>query len=91
MSFKAKGNKLFKEGKYEEAIACYADAINECPNTKKTDLATFYQNRAASYEMLKKYKEVIIDCNKAIDLNPKYTKALARRAKGETQTICSNF
>jgi tetratricopeptide (TPR) repeat protein len=48
----------------------------------KPKLSTFYQNRAASYEMLKKYKQVIDDCNKAIELNNRYVKALVRRAKG---------
>jgi len=82
MNFKSKGNKLFKDGKYEDAIQCYTRAIEECPTNKTDDLSTFYQNRAASHEMLKKYKEVIVDCNKAIQLNNRYVKALVRRAKG---------
>ncbi len=82
MSFKSKGNNMFKNGKYSEAIECYTNAITECPDNKNDDLSTFYQNRAASYEMLKKYKEVIDDCNKAIELNNRYVKALVRRAKG---------
>jgi import receptor subunit TOM70 len=81
MSFKSKGNKLFKSGKYMEAIECYTNAITECPDNKTDDLSTFYQNRAASYEMLKKFREVIDDCNKAIQLNNRYVKALVRRAK----------
>lgn len=47
---KNKGNKYFKAGKYENAIECYTEAIALCPTEQKTDLSTFYQNRAAAYE-----------------------------------------
>lgn len=47
---KNKGNKYFKAGKYENAIQCYTEAIALCPTEQKTDLSTFYQNRAAAYE-----------------------------------------
>lgn len=49
-SAKNKGNKYFKAGKYENAIQCYTEAIALCPAEQKTDLSTFYQNRAAAYE-----------------------------------------
>lgn len=78
---KNKGNKLFKSGKYDEAINCYTEAILACAPDKKEDLATFYQNRAAAYEQLKNYVEVINDCSSALDLNSRYSKALNRRAK----------
>lgn len=47
---KNKGNKYFKAGKYENAIQCYTEAIALCPTEQKSDLSTFYQNRAAAYE-----------------------------------------
>ncbi|GAB1300341.1 Mitochondrial import receptor subunit TOM70 [Apodemus speciosus] len=78
---KNKGNKYFKAGKYEQAIQCYTEAISLCPTEKNVDLSTFYQNRAAAFEQLQKWKEVAQDCTKAVDLNPKYVKALFRRAK----------
>ncbi|XP_037764252.1 mitochondrial import receptor subunit TOM70 isoform X2 [Chelonia mydas] len=78
---KNKGNKYFKAGKYEQAIQCYTEAISLCPPEKNMDLSTFYQNRAAAYEQLQKWKEVAQDCTKAVELNPKYVKALFRRAK----------
>lgn len=49
---KAQGNKCFKEGKYEEAIQFYTEAIKTCPPDVKADMSTFYQNRAAAYENL---------------------------------------
>ncbi|XP_040418598.1 mitochondrial import receptor subunit TOM70 [Cygnus olor] len=78
---KNKGNKFFKAGKYEHAIQCYTEAISLCPPEKNLDLSTFYQNRAAAYEQLQKWTEVAQDCTKAVELNPKYVKALFRRAK----------
>uniref|UniRef100_A0A8C2EU54 Mitochondrial import receptor subunit TOM70 n=1 Tax=Cyprinus carpio TaxID=7962 RepID=A0A8C2EU54_CYPCA len=80
-SAKNKGNKYFKAGKYEQAIQCYTDAISLCPKEQKGDLSTFYQNRAAAYEQLLKWTEVIQDCSQAVELNPCYVKALFRRAK----------
>ncbi|KAJ9594419.1 hypothetical protein L9F63_014144 [Diploptera punctata] len=81
LAFKAEGNKHFKSGKYAEAIKCYDSAIEICPIDKKIDLSTFYQNRAAAYEQLLQYIQVKNDCTLALELNPKYVKALQRRAK----------
>ncbi|XP_031696733.1 mitochondrial import receptor subunit TOM70-like [Anarrhichthys ocellatus] len=78
---KNKGNKYFKAGKYENAIQCYTEAIALCPTEKKTDLSTFYQNRAAAYEQQMKWTEVVQDCCRAVEMNPRYVKALFRRAK----------
>uniref|UniRef100_I3JTJ0 Mitochondrial import receptor subunit TOM70 n=3 Tax=Oreochromis TaxID=8139 RepID=I3JTJ0_ORENI len=78
---KNKGNKYFKAGKYENAIMCYTEAIALCPTEQKSDLSTFYQNRAAAYEQQMKWTEVVQDCSKAVELNPRYVKALFRRAK----------
>ncbi|XP_065055601.1 mitochondrial import receptor subunit TOM70-like [Rhopilema esculentum] len=80
-SAKLKGNKYFKGGKYDSAIECYTEAITLCPKEKSDDIATFYQNRAAAHEKMKNWQEVIDDCTQAIKLMPKYTKALARRAR----------
>lgn len=81
--YKNEGNLLFKKGKYDEAINMYNKAIESCPEACKTDLATFYQNRAACYEQLKKWSSVIGDCTKALELNKIYEKALYRRARAE--------
>ncbi|RWS28233.1 mitochondrial import receptor subunit TOM70-like protein [Leptotrombidium deliense] len=81
MSAKNRGNKYFKCAKYENAIQCYTEAINLCPEHKVEELATFYQNRAASNEALKKYEDVISDCSVAIQLKRDYLKAWQRRSK----------
>uniref|UniRef100_A0AAY4EIH5 Mitochondrial import receptor subunit TOM70 n=1 Tax=Denticeps clupeoides TaxID=299321 RepID=A0AAY4EIH5_9TELE len=80
-SAKSKGNKYFKAGKYDNAIQCYTEAINLCPKDQKSDLSTFYQNRAAAYEQQMRWAEVVQDCSQAVELNPRYVKALFRRAK----------
>ncbi|XP_031555205.1 mitochondrial import receptor subunit TOM70-like [Actinia tenebrosa] len=82
---KLKGNKFFKGRKYEQALKCYSEAIELCPEENKTDLATFYQNRAAAYEQLGQFEEVIEEASKALELNNKYTKALMRRARAYEQ------
>ncbi|XP_014216249.1 mitochondrial import receptor subunit TOM70 [Copidosoma floridanum] len=79
--FKTEGNKLFQSGKFDEAIEQYNQAIEACPPECIEELATYYQNRAAAYEKLQKYSSVKADCNKALELKPKYVKALVRRAK----------
>ena len=79
---KNKGNEFFRLHKYKEASECYSEAIKQCPEGKKEDLATFYQNRAASNEMLGvDAANIIADCSEALKLNPKYVKALVRRAR----------
>lgn len=82
---KNKGNEHFRAGKYDEAIECYDKAIHNCPSTNITELATFYQNRAAAHENLKNWPAVRDDCTKALELNVKYTKAYHRRAKAHEQ------
>jgi len=81
IALKNRGNKFFRGGRYEQAIKCYSEAIEVCPADKPTDLATFYQNRAAAYDQLEKLDSVLSDCDVALNLNNKYVKALDRRAK----------
>ncbi|KAI8125537.1 hypothetical protein FF38_14340 [Lucilia cuprina] len=79
--FKNEGNICYRNGKFDEAISFYDKAIDKCPKENKTDLAIFYQNRAASYEMLRKWPKVKEDCTKSLECNPRYAKAYFRRAK----------
>ncbi|KAF4528114.1 hypothetical protein B566_EDAN016595 [Ephemera danica] len=79
--YKNLGNQKFKAGQYEEAIELYNKAIELCPTSNSSDLSTFFQNRAAAYEQLKQYAKARDDCTKALELNPKYVKALHRRSK----------
>jgi len=80
-SAKSRGNKFFKALKFEKAIECYTRALELCPKENAAEISTFYQNRAASYEQLKSWDDVVEDSSKAIELNPRYAKALGRRAR----------
>lgn len=81
VKYKEQGNESFKNGKYDAAIELYEKAIEICPKTNIIDLSQFYQNRAAAYEQLRKWKNVADDCTQALTLNSKYIKALHRRAR----------
>ncbi|KYN22490.1 Mitochondrial import receptor subunit TOM70 [Trachymyrmex cornetzi] len=82
--YKYEGNIYFKTKKYNETIAEYTKAIDICPEEYKDELAIYYQNRAAAYEQLViRCFSVKADCTKALELNPKYIKALLRRARVE--------
>ncbi|XP_075153295.1 translocase of outer membrane 70 [Haematobia irritans] len=85
-TFKNEGNTCYRNGKYDEAISFYDKAIDKCPKENKTDLAIFYQNRAAAYEMLRKWARVKEDCTKSLENNPRYAKAYFRRAKAYEAT-----
>lgn len=43
-------------------------------------VAALYGNRAASYVMILGYEQAISDCDSAVNLNPKFSNALFRKA-----------
>nr|XP_035111632.1 RNA polymerase II-associated protein 3 isoform X4 [Callithrix jacchus] len=71
---KEKGNKYFKQGKYDEAIDCYTEGMDADPYNP-----VLPTNRASAYFRLKKFAVAESDCNLAIALNKSYTKAYSRR------------
>ncbi|XP_021488514.1 RNA polymerase II-associated protein 3 [Meriones unguiculatus] len=71
---KEKGNKYFKQGKYDEAIECYTKGMDADPYNP-----VLPTNRASAYFRLKKFAVAESDCNLAIALSRNYTKAYARR------------
>ncbi|EDV58839.1 mitochondrial import receptor subunit TOM70 [Drosophila erecta] len=85
-NYKTEGNNCYRNGKYDEAIIFYDKAIDKCPKEHRTDMAIFYQNRAASYEMLKKWSKVKEDCTASLEFNPRYAKAYYRRARAHEAT-----
>uniref|UniRef100_H2YR20 Mitochondrial import receptor subunit TOM70 n=1 Tax=Ciona savignyi TaxID=51511 RepID=H2YR20_CIOSA len=78
---KNEGNRLFKQGKYAEAIEKYSEAINVCPDNHKTEKSTYHQNKAAAMEKLELWEDVVVECSAAVKLNQGYVKALHRRSK----------
>jgi len=79
-ALKLRGNANFKKGCYTDARNCYSKAIEYC-SSDDAELAVFYQNRAAVSEQLQEWDQVHYDCSKALDVNPKYLKALLRRSR----------
>lgn len=71
---KDKGNALFKNGCYDDAITCYTRGIEADPSN-----AILPANRAMALLKLKRYEEAEKDCSVSIHLDYTYVKAYARR------------
>lgn len=64
--------KKYKAGAYEEAVELYTLAIDKCEKAEPLDVRNvkvMYSNRAAAYEKLERYQNVITDCSKALKLD----------------------
>lgn len=77
---KEEGNTHFKSGRYQQAVDVYTSALEIDPSNKGTN-SKILNNRAMCYSKLKQYSKAIEDCDKAIQLDPSYTKARRTRAK----------
>merc|ERR1719160_973835 len=73
---KEKGNEAFYARDYDEAEAYYTRSIHFNP----TD-ASIWSNRALVRLKTGKPQEALKDCNKALQVNPKYMKAWHRKGK----------
>lgn len=73
---KEKGNELFKNGDYAEAVKYYSEAIKRNP-----DEAKYYSNRAACYTKLAAFDLGIKDCDTCLQLDPKFIKGWIRKGK----------
>ncbi len=77
------GNARYKNQDYFESIRYYGQALAYCP-TDETHAhlrAVCYSNRGACYMALGKYRRVVEETSMAIELDPRYVRALMRRAK----------
>ncbi|BES87703.1 STI1 [Nesidiocoris tenuis] len=70
------GNELFKNGNYAEAVKHYTDAIKRNPDDPK-----YYSNRAACYTKLAAFDLGLKDCEKCLELDPKFIKGWIRKGK----------
>lgn len=73
---KEKGNELFRQGKFAEALKCYSEAIKRNPSDAKV-----YSNRAACYTKLAAFDLGLKDCDKCLELEPTFVKGWIRKGK----------
>ncbi|CAH1641972.1 unnamed protein product [Spodoptera littoralis] len=83
---KKAGNDAFKDGDFERSIEKYTEGLRTCPLQFSQQRSILYCNRSASKMKLKKYKQAIKDCTKAIELDENYVKAYIRRAQSYEAT-----
>jgi len=69
---KNEGNDLMKDGKFNEAIQKYTQAIQ----LHKSPI--FYCNRAAAYSKVERHQDSVNDCQTSLQLDPTYSKAYGR-------------
>ncbi|RDX98584.1 Protein PHOX1, partial [Mucuna pruriens] len=76
------GNKLFQKKDHEGAMLKYEKALKLLPKNH-IDVAHLRTSMAACYMQLGlgEYPRAISECNMALQVSPRYTKALLRRAK----------
>ena len=77
-SKKDAGTAATKFGRLEKAYQLYTEALAVDPQTRNAKL---YFKRAMLASKLSKELECVADCDRAIELEPNYTKALVLRAK----------
>uniref|UniRef100_J3LF94 STI1 domain-containing protein n=2 Tax=Oryza brachyantha TaxID=4533 RepID=J3LF94_ORYBR len=79
-----KGNQLFKEQKYPDAVKHYTEALRRNPKDPRV-----YSNRAACYTKLGAMPEGLKDAEKCIELDPTFSKGYTR--KGAIQFFMKEY
>ena len=69
-----KGNELFKEGSFPQAIKEYDEGLRRDPKS-----VAIYSNRCATYIKLMVMDQALKDAEKCIELDPKFVKAYLRK------------
>lgn len=73
---KQEGNVLYNAGKFADAIPCYTEALKRDPSNYKV-----YSNRAACFTKMMEWGRGLQDCEKCIEMDPKFIKAYIRKGK----------
>lgn len=72
--FRLRGNELYGQGKYPDAIKEYEEATKRNPNDAK-----LYANKATALLKLMEYPSALRDIDRCIELDPTYIKAYAKK------------
>lgn len=70
---KDEGNAAFGEGKWDEAIALFSQAIEIDPDNE-----IYYSNRSAAYMKVDSISKALYDAEKSVELNPNFVKGYNR-------------
>ncbi|MCO5612849.1 hypothetical protein L7F22_067120 [Adiantum nelumboides] len=79
---KEEGNRRFQSKDYQGALSHYEQALKLTPRNHP-DRAVFHSNRAACLMQMKpvQYEAVVRECTLALEIHPKFSRALFRRAR----------
>lgn len=69
-----RGNKLFADGKFADALIEYAEAIKRNPRDYKS-----YNNRSTCYVKLMEFNLAMKEVERALEIEPNFVKALVRK------------
>ena len=75
---KDSANKLFSDEKTKEALQAYSECL-KLDEFNRSFNSIILSNRSACYIKIKEYVKALTDINKAIELNPEFSKAYHRR------------
>ncbi|XP_059506718.1 tetratricopeptide repeat protein 31-like isoform X3 [Stegostoma tigrinum] len=70
------GNSMANEGRYEDAVEYFTEAIKYDPKEYR-----LFGNRSYCYERLKQYSRALSDAQIAVNLNPSWPKGYFRKAR----------
>ncbi|XP_038694879.1 SET and MYND domain-containing protein 4 isoform X2 [Tripterygium wilfordii] len=82
---KQMGNECYLCEDYTTALSCYSQALRLAPidvdDMGRNLVATLYMNRASLFQKIGLLQECLRDCNRALQISPRYAKAWYRRGK----------
>jgi len=84
LASKEEGNVKFREGKYSESVPLYEEAIKRDPKNP-----AYNNNLAAALTKLGQFAAAKQACEKALDLDPTYVKAIAK--KGDLEVLMKEY
>lgn len=79
-----RGNVLFGEQNWREAVSEYSEAVQRNPRDHKA-----FSNRAACFAKLMNWRDALKDCASCLEIEPSFVKAYLRR--GKIQHLCKEF